>query len=186
MKTFRTTGTGNEQTLSEIETDKIPIYPSVQDIESDLANLEEGQIVATPDTGNEVAQPVDVVEKDNLHAVTSNAVSESLSYSETEQKTGGYWIDGKPIYTKVVNIGTVSTSTSVSYLHSISNIDNVIHSEGQCKYSSSFLPIPYVTPATNTAIQLYVTDTSIVLNKGSNISTITDVVVKIEYTKTTD
>ena len=109
MKTFRTTGTGSEQTLSEIESDKIPIYPSVQDIESDLANLEEGQIVATPDTGNEVAQPVDVVEKDNLHAVTSNAVSESLSYSTEEKWTGGYWIDGKPIYRKSFSASGISS-----------------------------------------------------------------------------
>lgn len=49
MKTFRTTGTGNEQTLSEIETDKIPLYPTEQDLLDDLANLEVGQIAGTID-----------------------------------------------------------------------------------------------------------------------------------------
>lgn len=77
MKTFSTSGTGNQQTLSEIETDKIPVYDSLQDVEADLVNLTVGQIVATEDTGNELAHPVDVVEEGNLHAVSSNAVAEN-------------------------------------------------------------------------------------------------------------
>ena len=54
MKTFTTSGTGGGQTLSEIETDKIPIYDSVADVTADLANLTVGQIVATKDTGEEI------------------------------------------------------------------------------------------------------------------------------------
>lgn len=42
--------------------------------------------------------PVDKVAINNMKAVTSNAVAKSLSYSTTEQKTGGKWIDGKDIY----------------------------------------------------------------------------------------
>ena len=74
MKTFSTSGTGSQQTLSEIESDKIPIYDSMEDVTSDLANLEVGQIVATKDTGSELSAPVDVVQSGNMHAVTSNAV----------------------------------------------------------------------------------------------------------------
>lgn len=77
MKTYTTSGTGGGQTLSEIETDKIPVYNSREDVEADLANLSAGQIVATADTGDELAQPVDVVEEGNMHAVTSNAVFEN-------------------------------------------------------------------------------------------------------------
>jgi hypothetical protein len=80
MKTFSTSGTGSGQTLSEIESDKMPIYNSVADVEADLANLEEGQIVATKDTGTELSQPVDVVEEGNLHAVTSNAVFNCFNF----------------------------------------------------------------------------------------------------------
>ena len=54
MKTFTTSGTGSQQTLSPIETDKIPVYDSVTDAEADLANLAVGQIVATKDTGEEI------------------------------------------------------------------------------------------------------------------------------------
>jgi hypothetical protein len=97
MKTFSTSGTGNQQTLSPIESNKIPIYDSLEDVEADLANLEEGQFVATPDTGDELAQPVDVVEEGNLHAVSSNAVAESLKTL---------------IKTTTINIGNVTVSSN--------------------------------------------------------------------------
>ena len=54
MKTFSTNGTGSQQTLSEIESDKMPIYNTMADAEADLTNLEEGQLVATKDTGEEI------------------------------------------------------------------------------------------------------------------------------------
>ena len=54
MKTFTTSGTGGGQTLSEIETDKIPIYETAADADADLVNLAVGQIVATKDTGEEI------------------------------------------------------------------------------------------------------------------------------------
>lgn len=79
MKTFNTNGTGNQQTLSEIESDKMPIYKTKQDAETNLTNLSEGQLVGIEDTGDELSQPVDVVEEDNLHAVTSNAVAQAIS-----------------------------------------------------------------------------------------------------------
>ena len=78
MKTFKTSGTGSGQSLSEIESERIPVYQTVADAEADLANLEEGQIVMTPDEGaEELLHPVDVVEKDNTHAVQSGAVYKS-------------------------------------------------------------------------------------------------------------
>lgn len=187
MKTFRTTGTGNEQTLSEIESDKIPIYPSVQDIEDDLANLEEGQIVGTPDTGNEVAQPVDVVEKDNLHAVTSNAVSESLSYSTTEQKTGGYWIDGKPIYRRVIDYGTLPNNTSKTVDSPIDNLDYIVSLKGIAKSNeASQLPLPH---AGSTFILLsftgYTTPQKFLTATNWDARVYYAYII-VEYTKTTD
>ena len=80
MKTFSTNGIGSQQTLSEIESDKMPIYNTMADAEADLANLEVGQIVATKDTGSELSAPVDTVQSGNMHAVSSNAV-----YNETQK-----------------------------------------------------------------------------------------------------
>ena len=62
-------------TLEPVNIPKVPVYDTAADAEADLANLNENQIIATLDTGNENAQPVNVVEEDNLHAVTSDAVA---------------------------------------------------------------------------------------------------------------
>lgn len=106
MKTFSTNGTGSQQTLSEIESDKMPIYETMADAEADLANLEEGQLVGIEDTGDELSQPVDTVEAGNLHAVTSNAVAEALTF-DGEEKEAGYYFGNKryhKTYVYTVNI----------------------------------------------------------------------------------
>ena len=132
-KTFRTVGSGSAQTTEPIENNKIPVYDTKTDAESDLANLTVGQIIATKDEGNETSTPVDVVEDGNMHAVTSNAVADSLSYSTDETLTGGKWIDGKPIYRKVVrnteNItGETPTWGGLQSIIADLNIDNCIAS----------------------------------------------------------
>ena len=61
--------------LEQVPTEKIPVYETKAAAEADIANLSDGQIIATKDEGNENAKPVDVVEYGNMHAVTSNAVA---------------------------------------------------------------------------------------------------------------
>ena len=83
MKTFRTVGSGSTQTLEPIENNKIPVYETKAAAEADIANLSDGQIIGTKDEGNELPNPVDVVESGNLHAVTSNAVASALENKRT-------------------------------------------------------------------------------------------------------
>ena len=78
MKTFRTVGQGSTQTIEPIENNKIPVYETKAAAEADIANLSDGQIIGTKDEGNELPNPVDVVESGNMHAVTSNAVAEAV------------------------------------------------------------------------------------------------------------
>lgn len=107
MKTFTTSGTGSQQTLSELETDKLPLYNSLADAEADLANLEENQIVATKDTGDELAQPVDTVEAGNLHAVTSNAVAVRLCTINTPPFNSDYILWAREIYNPITKVVTI-------------------------------------------------------------------------------
>ena len=79
MKTFRTVGSGSTQTIEPIENNKIPVYETKTAAETDLANLEVEQIIATKDEGSELSNPVDVVQDGNMHAVTSNAVADALA-----------------------------------------------------------------------------------------------------------
>lgn len=64
--------------LEQVPTEKIPVYDTKTDAEADLANLSVNQLIATKDEGSEISNPVDVVEDGNMHAVTSNAVYNSL------------------------------------------------------------------------------------------------------------
>ena len=77
-KQFFTNGTGSQQTLTPSQNEKVAIYDTIAEAEADLANLEAGQIVATPDTGDELAQPVDTVTSGDMHSVTSNAVNSAI------------------------------------------------------------------------------------------------------------
>lgn len=99
MKTFRTTGTGNEQTLSEIETDKIPLYPTEQDLLDDLANLEVGQIAGTVDPAESELIGTLIQKIQELESkIKNNGI-----YSKDETLTGKTVIVNgveKPIYRK--------------------------------------------------------------------------------------
>ena len=79
MKLLFTEGIGASQTTTNAQDEKIPVYETKTAAENDLANLEVGQIIATKDEGSELSNPVDVVQDGNMHAVTSNAVAESVA-----------------------------------------------------------------------------------------------------------
>ena len=78
MKLLFTEGTGASQTTTNAQDEKIPVYETKTAAETDLANLSVGQIIATKDEGNELSNPVDVVQDGNMHAVTSNAVADTV------------------------------------------------------------------------------------------------------------
>ena len=79
MKLLFTEGIGASQTTTNAQDEKIPVHETKTAAENDLANLEVGQIIATNDKGGELSNPVDVVQDGNMHAVTSNAVAESVA-----------------------------------------------------------------------------------------------------------
>jgi len=51
------------------------------------------------------------------------------SYSTNEQKTGGYWIDGKPIYRKVFTGLSVTVGSGSNWTHAaqLSNVENLVN-----------------------------------------------------------
>ena len=62
-----------------------------------------------------VSDIVNEVTSGNMYSVTSNAVSEALSYSTEEVFTGSYWIDRKKIYKKVFVCSANATFASNSW-----------------------------------------------------------------------
>lgn len=124
MKTFRTVGSGNTQTIEPIENNKIPVYETKTAAENDLANLEVGQIIATNNEGNELSNPVDVVQDGNMHAVTSNAVADytkgvkviKLS-GNTDNSTGFFTISSLTVDNVIIG-GTVLNKNDTYVLFS--------------------------------------------------------------------
>lgn len=130
--------------------------------------------------------PSNEVALNNMHSVTSNAVAKSLSYSETEQLTGGKWIDGKPIYRKVVDIGYLP-NTSIKYVqHNISNIDKVLSISGVVKRDSDDLtyniPSMWSTSGVTYFVILYANKTQISIRTTGNRNEFGGYAI-LEYTK---
>ena len=133
-------------------------------------------------------QPVDEVTVDNMQSVTSNAVAESFSYSTTEQKTGGVWIDGKPIYRKVIDCGALPNANVKFVPHNISNFRTIVKIYGIAERIGATLPLPYVTTdaQTNYDVAVFVETNNIGIVNYTNMTDYTKSYVVVEYTKTTD
>jgi hypothetical protein len=126
--------------------------------------------------GSLLLNTVDVVEEGNLHAVTSNAVAEAMSYSTSEVATGKKWIDGKDIYRKVLTT-TSAINTDSFYWGGLEtevqnlNISSVINVSGvDNTYGKTFRPMGF---SSSSGFSTFSTG----LAQGANII--------IEYTKTT-
>ena len=65
-RTFRTVGSGASQTTEPIENNKIPVYETKAAAEADIANLSDGQIIATKDEGNELVIPAEIGEHNGI------------------------------------------------------------------------------------------------------------------------
>ena len=98
----------------------------------------------------------------------------------TEEQVVGTWIDGKPIYEKVFEIG----SKSSAYTFTIENLDKIIDYTGNCIISDYSRIIPFVQPQYNNYVIINDYKDGIV-NLATNL-TYTDCVLVIQYTKTTD
>ena len=117
-----------------------------------------------------------------------NTLNEERSYSTEEVNTGKKWIDGKPIYRKVVNYGALPNATSKAVAHNITNIDYVVSMQGVASIpAGNKIPLPYVDTTTfSNGVQMYTTSNDVVLQTQANRSNYTNTYVTIEYTKTTD
>lgn len=120
-------------------------------------------------------------QQDNVLRNVKDYVDNSNSYSTQEVKTGGTWIDGKPIYRKVVDIGTLPDTTSKSVLHNIQNLNKVLETKLVANDSTNFI----VCNFGGTELAVYIDGVNILIVSGNNLTGYTGYVI-IEYTKTTD
>ena len=137
--------------------------------------------------GKKIEDVVDVVETGNMRPVTSNAVAESLSYSTTEQPTGAKWIDGKPIYRKVIDFGALPNTGDKKVAHNISNLGDIIKYDCITTDGTIYKPVVDVGNRLMTNnITIGITQTEVGIQTGADKTAFTQTYVILEYTKTTD
>ena len=103
-------------------------------------------------------------------------------YSTTE-KVVGTWIDGRPVYQKTVDCGTLPNNTTKTVVHGISNLDFIVELCGSAKRPSDNT---YIKLPDSPGQDLYVQGANINIGTNSNKSGYTSTYVTIQYTKTTD
>lgn len=109
-------------------------------------------------------------------------------YSTDEIKTNKIWIDGKPIYRKVINMGDLPSNSSKIINHNIKNIDFVTSISGLGVTSTNHYNIPFspneaMFSGLSVSMRASSTEISVSANKVVSGHTVYGI---MEYTKTTD
>lgn len=111
-------------------------------------------------------------------------------YSTTETRIGT-WIDGSPLYRKVVEFGTLPNAAQKKVQHGISNLNYVVFAYACSERTNSgtpvthtWFPINHARPdAAVNSIGLWVEDTDITIQTGIDRTTSNKTYVIIIYTK---
>lgn len=138
-----------------------------------------------------------ILVKDNngkIHQTTDGSIinqSGSINYSLEEQDTGLTWIDGKKIYQKTVDCGSINGSNK-DVTVPVNNVEYITSVSGICKTTSNeFISLGYNNSGNSEAcfnlVLDTITSTSLILkiNAGRLIRT-TSTYLTIQYTKTTE
>lgn len=107
-------------------------------------------------------------------------------YSTSEIRIGT-WINGKPIYRKVINFGTLPNSTTKSIAHNISNLDVLVNCYGTAKRSDgSILVLPNVDKdGLQYSVRFSADSSNLHITTGTDRGAFSGYAI-LEYTKTTD
>lgn len=110
MKSYIVDRSSSTPKLNEMPTNVEKIYPTKEAAETALANgdIADGEFVSTVDTVTDEGDKFD---------------KSYLSYSTEETLTGGTWIDGKPIYRKVIVVNQAAPATIPTGLTNVEFID---------------------------------------------------------------
>lgn len=109
-----------------------------------------------------------------------------MNYSTSEQRIGT-WIDGKPIYRKVIDLGSFPNNAEKQVAHNITNIDFIskVYIIGRLSNGLT-IQLPYYDNS-NTALSIttMATTSNVIIITKSDRSSYTGYAT-LEYTKTTD
>lgn len=112
----------------------------------------------------------------------SNTSPEAMNFS-TDEKVIGTWIDGKPLYQKTVDCGTMPIATTKEIPLNISNVDKIVYAIGGANRSSDST---YISFPDNPPCDLYICNGNAYLVTTTDKSGYTYTYLTLRYTKTTD
>ncbi len=124
-------------------------------------------------------------QQENVLNDVKNYINSANSYSTDEVKTGGKWIDGKPIYRKTIDCGALPNNTYKNVNHNITNLDIIIKCYGEARGSTARIVLPNASAIPANAIEIYLDGEYVVIQTGNDRSGYNGYVT-VEYTKTTD
>ena len=108
------------------------------------------------------------------------------AYSTSEVKTNKIWVNNKPVYRKVVDIGNLPNNSRKEVAHNITNLDDIIYCSAIIDNGTTYRQLPVSSPLdTNYAIDVYANSTYIVIDTGNDRTSYSGYAI-VEYTKTTD
>ena len=157
-------------------------------------NLIDSNDIQVSQIGNNIELQIDTDIKNEITQNTSNIATAQQDitnlengnvYDESEVKTNEVWINGKPIYKKVLYVSSLPNNTGVSIQHGISNIDLIWldnafwHETGG---ATGQIPMYF---SSDQITNYYVNQTVFFLQTNINYSN-RDGYIILKYTKTTD
>lgn len=123
----------------------------------------------------------------NIKDTTARDFISNMNYSFNEVNTGVKWLDGKDIYRKVINFGSLPNAgyKPKDVPHGITNIQHFVKVYGIIYVGTTALPLPYVSGNEENLdmITVQANPTSVYIITGSDMSFVSDTYVILEYTK---
>jgi hypothetical protein len=102
-------------------------------------------------------------------------------YLGREIPTNKTWVDGKRVYRKVVDLGSLPNSSNIQIPHLV-KIDTIVSLQGMATSGVFYLPLPYPHETAASAIRIYADDTVIAVYTTSNRSEYVGFAI-LEYTR---
>ena len=165
----------------EIKVSELPVASYVND--GDLLMIVQGQAnkkipAATFNSGNDTRITAAETNITNLQKNVNNASAETVV---------GKWINNKPLYRKIYTVAALPNATALNVALNISHLENIVRLEINAtnRGKTLFFPLPYYRNDSTLGIEMYATNTNIVIVAGTDRRELTAFVI-VEYTKTTD
>lgn len=111
-------------------------------------------------------------------------LNELPAYSETEVLTSRRWVDNKPIYRKVIDMGNLPDTDTKVVDAGIVGLGEITEIYGTTITTTGYLPLPYLSPSGG-EIKLWFDSGNVNLTTTNDRQLLTGLVV-LEYTKAAD